>query len=145
MIDPQLSADRAERRKRRQEIINREISQKMKKLNESGDTVESIFSEVEDTCTTQETEESDELQDGRSEDEEMEIEMDVAGEKPVEDTDKKAVLVDRDSQTLVSALAQEKVHVATQTTEFDYLFCSATKTQPFTEDYFKDSDDKTRF
>ena len=29
--------------------------------------------------------------------------------------------------------------------EFDYLFCSATKTQPFTEDYFKDSDDKTRF
>ena len=102
----------------------------MKKLNEPGDTMESIFSEVEHTGTTQETEESDEVQDGRSEDEEMgeqEKEIDVAGEKLVEDTDKKPV------------------DVATQTTEFDYLFCSATKIQPFTEDYFKDSDDKTRF
>ena len=44
-IDPQLNADRAERRKRRQEIIDREISEKMKKLNEPGETVESIFSE----------------------------------------------------------------------------------------------------
>ena len=120
----------------------------MKKLNEPGDTIESIFCEVEHTCTTQETEESDELQDGRSEVEEMgelEEEMDVAGEKLVEDIEKKPVLVDRDSQTLVSALTQETVDVATQTTEFDYLFCSATKTQPFTEDYFKDSDDITRF
>ena len=58
---------------------------------------------------------------------------------------KKPVLVDRDSQTLVSALTQETVDVATQTTEFDYLLCSATKTRPFTEDYFKDSDDKTGF
>ena len=143
LIDPQLNADRAERRKRRKEIIDREISEKMKRLNEPGDTIESIFSEVEETCTAQETEE-----DGRSEDEEMgelEEEMDLAGEKLVEDTDKKPVLVDRDSQTLVSALTQETVDVATQTTEFDYLFCSATKTQPFTEDYFKDSDDKTRF
>ena len=77
-------------------------------MNEPGDTVESIFSEVEHTCTTQETEESDELQDGRREDEEMgelEMEMDVAGEKLVKDTDKKPVLVDRDSQTLVSALS----------------------------------------
>ena len=141
VIDPQLNADRAERRKRRQEIIDREIPEKMKKLIEPGDTAESIFSEVEHTCTTQETEKSDELQDGKSEDEEM----DVAGETLVEGTDKKPVLVDRDSQTLVSAFAQETVHVATQTTEFDYLFCSATKPQPFTEDYFKESDDKTRF
>ena len=58
---------------------------------------------------------------------ELEEEMDVAGEKLVEDTEKKPVLVDRDSQTLVSALTQETVDVATQTTEFDYLFCSATK------------------
>ena len=140
LIDPQLNADRAERRKRRLEITDREILEKMKKLNESGDTIESIFSEVEHTCTTQETEESDELQDGRSEDEEMgelEKEMDVAGEKHVEDTDKKRVLVDRDSQTLVSALTKETVDVATQTTEFDYLFCSAKKTQPFTEDHLK--------
>ena len=147
-IDPQLNADRAERRKRRQEIIDREISEKMKKLNEPGETVESIFSEVEHTCTTQEAEESDQLQDGSSEDEQMgelEMEMDVAGEKLVEDTDKKPILVDRDSQTLVSAMTQETADAATQTTEFDYLFCSATKTQPFTEDYFKDSDDKTRF
>ena len=42
-------------------------------------------------------------------------------------------------------MTQERVHAATQTTEFDYFFCSAMKTQPFTEDYFKDSDDKTRF
>ena len=108
----------------------------MKKLNESGDTIESILSEVEHTCTTQETEESDELQDSRSEDEEM----DVAGKKVVEDTNKKPVLLDRDSQTLISSLTQEKVDVATQTTEFDYL-----KTQPFTDDYFKDSDDRSRF
>ena len=96
LIDPQLNADRAERRKRRQEIIDREISEKMKKLNEPGDTIESIFSEVEETCTTRETE-----QDGGSEDEEMcelEEEMDVAGEKLVEDTDKKPVLVERDSR-----------------------------------------------
>ena len=147
-IDPQLNADRAERRKRWQEIIDREISEKMTKLNEPGETVESIFSEVEHTCTTQEAEESDQLQDGSSEDEQMgelEMEMDVAGEKLVEDTDKKPILVDRDSQTLVSAMTQETADAATQTTEFDYLFCSATKTQPFTEDYFKDSDDKTRF
>ncbi|CAH3187945.1 unnamed protein product, partial [Porites lobata] len=144
-IDPQLNADRAERRKRRQEIIDREISEKMKKLNEPGETVESIFSEVEHTCTTQEAEESDQLQDGSSEDEQMgelEMEMDVAGEKLVEDTDKKPILVNRDSQTLVSAMTQETADGATQTTEFDYLFCSATKTQPFTENYFKDSDDK---
>ena len=76
---------------------------------------------------------------------ELEMEMDVAGEKLVEDTDKKPILIDRDSQTLVSAMTQETADAATQTTEFDYLFCSATKTQPFTEDYFKDSDDKTRF
>ena len=147
-INPQLNADRAERRKRRQEIIDRQISENMKKLNEPGETVESIFSEVEHTCTTQEAEESDQLQDGSSEDEQMgglEMEMDVAGEKLVEDTDKKPILVDRDSQTLVSAMTQETADAATQTTEFDYLFCSATKTQPFTEDYFKDSDDKTRF
>ena len=115
----------------------------MKKLNEPGDTIESILSEVEHACTTQETEESDELQDSKSEDEELgelEGEMDVAGEKVVEDTNKKPVLVDRDSQTLISALTQEKVDVATQTTEFDYL-----KTQPFTDDYFKDSDDRSRF
>ena len=120
----------------------------MKKLNEPGETVESIFSEVEHTCTTQEAEESDQLQDGSSEDEQMgelEMEMDVAGEKLVKDTDKKPILVDRDSQTLVSEMTQETADAATQTTEFDYLFCSATKTQPFTEDYFKDSDDKTRF
>lgn len=63
----------------------------MKKLNEPGDTIESIFSEVEHTFATQETDESDELQNGRSEDEEMgelEEEMDVAGEKLVEDTEK---------------------------------------------------------
>ena len=145
-IDPQLSADRAERRKRRQEIIDREISEKMTKLNEPGETLESTSSEVEHTCTTQEAEESDQLQDGSSEDEqidELEMEMDVAGEKLVEDTNKKPILVDRDSQTLVSAMTQETADAATQTTEFDYLFCSATKTQPFTEDYFKDSDEAT--
>ena len=71
---------------------------------------------------------------------ELEEEIDVAGEKVVEDTNKKPVLVDRDSQTLISSLTQEKVDVAIQTTEFDYL-----NTQPFTADYFKDSDDRSRF
>ena len=113
----------------------------MAKLNEPGETVESIFSEVEHTCTTQETEESDQLQDGSSEDEQMgelEMEMGVPGEK-------KPILVDRDNQTLVSAMTKETADAVTQTTEFDYLFCSATKTLPFTEDYSKGSDDKTRF
>ena len=58
----------------------------MAKLNEPGETVESIFSEVEHTCATQETEETDQLQDGSSEDEQMgelEMEMGVAGEKLV--------------------------------------------------------------
>ena len=75
---------------------------------------------------------------------ELEMEMDVAGTKLVED--KNPILVDRDSQTLVSAMTQETVHAATQTTEFDYLFCSSVQQkQPFTEDYFQHSDDKTRF
>ena len=75
---------------------------------------------------------------------ELEMEMDVAGKKLVED--KNPILVDRDSQTLVSAMTQETVHAATQTTEFDYLFCSSVQQkQPFTEDYFQHSDDKTRF
>ena len=77
----------------------------MTKLNEPGETVESIFSEVEHTCTTQEAEESDQLQDGSNEDEQMdelEMEVDVAGEKLVEDTDKNPILVDRGGQTLVS-------------------------------------------
>ena len=103
----------------------------MTKLNEPGETVQSIFSEVEHT-RKQETEESHKLQDGSSEDgeiNEVEMEMDVAGEKLVEDTDKGPILVDRDSQTLVSAMTQETVDAVTQTTEFDYLFCSATKTQ----------------
>ena len=64
-IDAQLNADRAERRKRRQENIEQEISEKVKKLNEPGETVESIFSEIEHTCTTRE---SDQLQDGGGED-----------------------------------------------------------------------------
>ena len=124
-IDPQLNGDRAERRKRRQEIIDREISEKMKKLNEPGETVESIFSDIEHTCTTQEAEESDQLQDGSSEDEQMgelEMEMDVAGEKLVEDTDKNPILVDRDSQTLVSAMTQETADAATQTGNERYRF-----------------------
>ena len=102
----------------------------MKKLKELGETVESILSEVEHTCTTQEAEERDKLQDGSSEDEQMgelETEMDVAGKK------------------FSLKMIQETADAATQTTEFDYLFCSATKTQPFTEDSFKDSDDKTIF
>ena len=68
----------------------------MKKLNEPGETVESIFSEIKHTCTTQEAEESDQLQDGNSEDEQMgelEMEMDVVGEKLLEDADKKPILV----------------------------------------------------
>ena len=74
---------------------------------------------------------------------ELEMETDVAGKKLVED--KKPILVHRDSQTLVSAMTQETVHVATQT-EFDYLFCSSVQQkQPFMEDYFQHSDDKTRF
>ena len=40
-VDPQLDADRAERRKKQQEI-----SEKVKKLNEPGETVESIFWEI---------------------------------------------------------------------------------------------------
>ena len=72
----------------------------MKKLKELGETVESILSEVEHTCTTQEAEERDKLQDGSSEDEQMgelETEMDVAGKKLVEDTDKKRILLKNDS------------------------------------------------
>ena len=72
----------------------------MKKLKELGETVESILGEVEHTCTTQEAEERDKLQDGSSEDEQMgelETEMDVAGKKLVEDTDKKRILLKNDS------------------------------------------------
>ena len=72
----------------------------MKKLKELGETVESILSEVEHTCTTQEAEERDKLQDGSSEDEQMGelvTEMDVAGKKLVEDTDKKRILLKNDS------------------------------------------------
>ena len=65
--------------------------------------------------------------------------------KNLSKTPRKSQFSLRDSRTLASALTQETVDVATQTTEFDYLFCSATKTQPLTEDYFKDSDDRTRF
>ena len=64
--------------------------------------------------------------------------------KPVEDTNKKTIPVGGESQIFVSEMTKETVDAATQTTEFEYLF-SATKIQPFTEDYFKDSDDKTRF
>ena len=72
----------------------------MKKLKELGETVESILGEVEHTCTTQEAEERDKLQDGSSEDEQMGelvTEMDVAGKKLVEDTDKKRILLKNDS------------------------------------------------
>ena len=71
------------------------------------------------------------------------MEMDFAGEN-VEDTNKKTIPVGGESQIFVSEMTKETVDAATQTTEFEYLF-SATKIQPFTEDYFKDSDDKTRF
>ena len=50
----------------------------------------------------------------------------------------------KESQTIVSAVTKETVDAATQTTEFEYLFC-AMKIQPFTEYYFRDSDGKTRF
>ena len=138
-VDPQLDADRTER----QENIEQEISEKVKKLNEPGETVESIFCEIEHTCTSQE---SGQLQDGSSEDVEigeMEMKMDFAGEK-VEDTNKKTIPVEGERQTFVSQMTKETVDAVTQTTEFEYLFC-ATKIKPFTEDYFKDSCDKTRF
>ena len=130
-VDLQLDAERAERRKRRQEIIEKEISEKVKKLNEPGETIESVFCEIEETCTT----ESGQLQDGSGDDEEIgDVEMDCAGAKGVEG----------ERETFVSEMTKETVDAATQTTEFEYLFC-ATKIQPFTEDYFKDSQDKTRF
>ena len=37
---------------KKQEENIEEISEKVKKLNEPGETVESIFCEIEDTCTT---------------------------------------------------------------------------------------------
>ena len=106
-VDPQLDADRAERRKKQQEI-----SEKVKRLNEPGERGESIFCEIEDTCTTQE---SGQLHDGSGEDVEigeMEMEMDFAGEK-VEDTNKKIIPVKGERQTFVSEMTKETVDAAT--------------------------------
>ena len=136
--DPQLNVARAERRKRRNETIEKEVQEKIKKLDKPGETVESIF--IHETDDTQEGEFTSSQDDGMEIIQECkEIEIDSADKGNLS-----KMFVEVGSQTSVDNHSSETMDAETQTVEFQYMF-SKTKTQPFTQNYFENADDKVRF
>lgn len=123
LTDPEVSAARAqratERRKRRTETIELEVNAKAQKIDEPGETVEEITFTHDEVSTAMETmDEHDVLLDLRQ------------------------TTADAETQTVTEGI--ESQATATQTEEFDYLF-KETVTQPFTESYFVNNEDRVRF
>ena len=67
--------------------------------------------------------------------------METMGED-VDSLDLRQTLVDQETQTVIEGIGSQAS--ATQTEEFDYLF-KETVTQPFTESYFVNNEDRVRF
>ena len=137
--DPEKVAERAnraaQRRKRKQEVLEKEISEKRKRVSEPDKPVEEIFQGVaeapvaadcpSDTSIYSESTSADQEKFGT-----------IATAEPQTSCTK---FQDVETQTF----AGKTTEAATQTSELEYLFKEC-KIQPFTETYF-DSEDKVRF
>ncbi len=130
LIDPEVSVARAqratERRKRRTEIIELEVNAKAQKNDEPGRTVE-IITFTENVLNRHEQKTEDQVPTA----------METMGEH-----DDLQTTADKETQTVTERT--ETQATATQTEEFDYLF-KETVTQPFTESYFENNEDRVRF
>ena len=117
----------AERRKRRSELLENEIKEKMLKIDEPGETIEDIpFSEEDGLGENFE-------QDGATDAEQANSEIQGESEGSL---DRDRTTVDAGTQTVNSDFkVNTQTHAATQTDEFEYLF-KETVVQLFTEEYF---------
>ena len=140
MKDPEAaevqSRRAAERRKRRSELLENEIKEKMLKIDEPGETIEDIpFSEEDGLGENFE-------QDGATDAEPANSEIQGESEGSL---DRDQTTVDAGTQTVNSDFKVNiQTHAATQTDEFEYLF-KETVVQPFTEQYFVNNEDRVRF
>ena len=126
----------AERRKRRSELLENEIKEKMLKIDEPGETIEDIpFSEEDGLGENLE-------QDGATDAEQAKCEIQGESEGSL---DRDQTTVDAGTQTVnLDFKVNTQTHAATQTDEFEYLF-KETVVQPFTEQYFVNNEDRVRF
>ena len=142
VTDPEVSAAPAqratERRKRRTEIMELEVNAKAQKIGEPGEKVEEI-SFTEDVLNPLNTVDLG-IHEQKTNDE-VSTAMETMGED-VDSLDLRQTMVDQETQTVIEGI--ESQATATQTEEFDYLF-KETVTQPFTESYFVNNEDRVRF
>ena len=129
--DPEEAAARAQRaanrRKRRAEIAEKEVEEKGKRVDATGQTADEIFYEAEPEAEALSVDDKD-----------PETKEELYGSY-----DQKTMNAKTRTQTPESGV--KITHNAeTQTTEFEYLFKQAVL-QLFTEEYFADHDDRVRF
>ena len=140
MKDPEAaevqSRRAAERRKRRSELLENEIKEKMLKIDEPGETIEDIPFSGEDGLG------ENFEQDGATDAEPANSEIQGESEGSL---DRDQTTVDAGTRTVNSDFkVNTQTHAATQTDEFEYLF-KETVVQPFTEQYFVNNEDRVRF
>ena len=138
---PDMKVERAERRKRRQETIEKNILLKLQRISDPGETVEEIFDE--DLLRDSSIQQNLEKQDGGDAvmTDLLDEESSYNGQSQPETISAQTETIDAETQTSGAPTTSE---IAVQTDEFDFMFAT-TKVQPFTEDYFKDCEDKVRF
>ena len=126
----------AERWKRRSELLENEVKEKMLKIDEPGKTIEEMpFSKKDGLGENLE-------QDGATDAEQANSEIEDESEASL---DREQTTVDAGTQTVNSDFkVKTQTHAATQTYEFKYLF-KETVIQPFTEEYFVNNEDRVRF
>ena len=150
--DPEEAAARAQRaanrRKRRAEIAEKEVEEKGKRLDATGETADEIFYEAKPEAEALNVDDTGETADEIFYETEPEAEALSVDDK---DPETKEELYGSHDQKTMNAETQTpdsgvKItqNAETQTTEFEYLFKQAVL-QPFTEEYFADHDDRVRF
>ena len=150
--DPEDAAARAQRtanrRTRRAEISEKEVEEKGKRVDATGETANEIFYGAKPEAEALNVDDTGEAADEIFYEAEPEAEALSVDDK---DPETKEELYGRHDQKTMNAETQTpelRVKITqnaeTQTTEFEYLFKQAVL-QPFTEEYFADHDDRVRF
>ena len=148
--DPEEAAARAQkaanRRKRRAEIAEKEVEEKGKRVDATGQTADEIFYEAKPEAEALNVDDTGETADEifyeaealSVDDKDPETKEELYGSY-----DQKTMNAKTHTQTPESGVKITQ-NAETQTTEFEYLFKQAVL-QPFTEEYFADHDDRVRF
>ena len=150
--DPEDAAARAQRtanrRTRRAEISEKEVEEKGKRVDATGETANEIFYGAKPEAEALNVDDTGEAADEIFYEAEPEAEALSVDDK---DPETKEELYGRHDQKTMNAETQTpesgvKItqNAETQTTEFEYIFKQAVL-QPFTEEYFADHDDRVRF